>query len=83
MGVEGSVLIQVPLLSGPSTWLLLASVLITLSLVVSPSWAASYMECRVVVPLSLCSVAVEVGSPAHGHTEHTGPSTPFPVVLTF
>lgn len=33
-------LIQVPLLSGPSTWLLLASVLITLSLVVSPSWAA-------------------------------------------
>lgn len=36
MGAEGSVLTQVQLLSGPSTWLLLVSVLLTLSLVVSP-----------------------------------------------
>lgn len=65
MGVEGLVLIQVPLLPGPSTWLLLASVSITLSLVVS-----SYMECRVMVPPSLFSAAVEVGSPVHGHRTH-------------
>lgn len=79
MGAEGSVLTQVQLLSGPSTWLLLVSVLLTLSLVVSPYWVTSYMECRVVVPPSLCSAAAEVGSPAHGHTEHTGSSIPFSV----
>lgn len=42
-------------------------------------WVTSYMECRVVVPPSLRSAAAEVGSPAHGHTEHTGSSTPFSV----
>lgn len=67
-GAEGSVLTQVQLLSSPSTWLLLVSVLLTLSLVVSLYWMASYMECRVAVPPSLCSAAVEVGSPAHGYT---------------
>lgn len=78
-GTEGSVLTQVQLLSGSSTWLLLVSVLLTLSLVVSLYWMASYMECRVVVPPSLCSAAVEVGSPARTYRlKHTFPGASLP-----